>query len=548
MQKIIGLDIGSYSVKAVEIVNTFKTYEISNFYENKIPVLEDFSPDIVIPTCLEQLFVENKIEADRIITAMPGQYISSRILSFHFSDPHKIQGAIYSEIEDLVPFSIDEMVVDHQILGQLDGQTLVLVVLTKKVFLRTFLNHLQRVGIDPKLVDIDCLSFYNLCPYLKMEPAKIYGFVDMGHEKTSMCLVQDGVLKMFRSINLGGRYLTDFLARDLEISYNEAQRIKHEVSQVLLPDGSTSEQWTPKHKQAVEGLTAGAQAIAKELGRTLYAFKNWEKAPIERIYLSGGSSQIRDVDRFLTYHLDVELERSKLGSDTLSMNPKLEASMPYMLQGISIGIRAVTTPQRNSQINLRKGEFAYVQDYEAVLKWATILSKGIGIALLLLCISYISKYYLYSTQIDKIQALYEKEFLVSFPELKKKYAGGKHPFSKMSKDAESLLAERAKAKSHSIEDFLHINKDSPALSALQKMSAGVSKDIQAEIVEFKYTDVSSTEGNIKVRVEADSYEVMAKLKAALAAIEGFSQVEEKSSDTKPGSDLKIAQLEISYKK
>ena len=79
MQKIIGLDIGSYSIKAVEIINTFKSYEISNFYENVIPNIEELSPDVIIPACMEQLFRENNIHADRIITAMPGQYISRGI-------------------------------------------------------------------------------------------------------------------------------------------------------------------------------------------------------------------------------------------------------------------------------------------------------------------------------------------------------------------------------------------------------------------------------------------------------------------------------------
>ena len=64
------------------------------------PQIDEVPPDAVIPTSMEQLFKENNLEADRIITAMPGQYISSRILSFNFSDIKKIETAIYSEIED----------------------------------------------------------------------------------------------------------------------------------------------------------------------------------------------------------------------------------------------------------------------------------------------------------------------------------------------------------------------------------------------------------------------------------------------------------------
>ena len=65
------------------------------------------------------------------------------------------------------------------------------------------------------------------------EPKEVYGLIDIGHEKTSVCLVQDGMLRMFRTINLGGRYLSEFLARDMETTFAAAQKVKHQVSRVL---------------------------------------------------------------------------------------------------------------------------------------------------------------------------------------------------------------------------------------------------------------------------------------------------------------------------
>ena len=282
MQKIIGLDIGSYSIKAVEIINTFKSYEIANFYESIIPVREDVDPDIVVPSCMEQLFRDNSLDADRIITAMPGQYISSRILSFNFSDPRKIQSAVYSEVEDVVPFNLDEMIVDHQILGTADSKTLALIVLTKKIFLKTFLEHLQKIHIDPKLVDVDSLSFYNLSPHLKLNPEEVVGLVDIGHEKTSVCLVQGDVLRMFRSINLGGKILTEFLARDLEVPYLKAQEIKHAAGRLDF-EADPATNLTGIERRAAERMTLGVNSIVKELGRTLYAFKTYEKSPVSRL-------------------------------------------------------------------------------------------------------------------------------------------------------------------------------------------------------------------------------------------------------------------------
>ncbi len=233
MQKVIGLDIGSYSIKAIEIVNTFKSYEVVNFYETVIPNLDGVPLDAIVPICMEQLFQEHNLTADRIITAMPGQFISSRVIPFSFSDPRKIQQSIAVELEEYVPFNMEDMVVDHQILGHSKGQTMALAVMTRKAFLRNFLDLLSRVNIDPKLVDVDSLAFYNLCPTIVAQENECYALVDVGNEKTSVCIIKGGVLRMFRSINLGGRYITDFLARDLECSFHEAQRAKHEVSSVF---------------------------------------------------------------------------------------------------------------------------------------------------------------------------------------------------------------------------------------------------------------------------------------------------------------------------
>ena len=84
MQKVIALDIGSYSIKAVEVLNHFNSYEISNYYENIVPKITDVPSNILISNCLSQLFSENKIVADRIVSAMPGQYISKSPHSFRF--------------------------------------------------------------------------------------------------------------------------------------------------------------------------------------------------------------------------------------------------------------------------------------------------------------------------------------------------------------------------------------------------------------------------------------------------------------------------------
>ncbi len=546
MQKIIGLDIGSYSIKAVEIINTFKSYEIANFYENVIPHIEELSPDMVVPTCMEQLFDQNNIRADRIVTAMPGQYISSRVIPFAFNNPRKIESSIIPTVEDVVPFNLDDMIVDHQILGAHEDQTVALVVMTRKNFLASFLEHLQRINIDPKLVDVDSLAFYNLSPYLKMEPGKCYGLVDVGHEKTSVCIVQDHILRTFRSINLGGRYLTEFLARDLEVDFNEAQRIKHRVSQVFC-EADKGHDLQGDDKIIAERMTLAANAIVKELGRTLYAFKTWEKSPIEGIFLSGGTATVKNFDSYLSDHLEVAVSNNRLDQTDLKISDDLSDDMPKMTQGIAIGIRAITSMKHHSQINLRRGEFAYVQDYESVLKGAGMAFKVVAVALLLLSMTYAFKFFFYNQQISSVQEEYRKEFLRQFKDdkaLARKYRKGKAiKFKAMRNDATSRLRAGLEAKKFALEDFLKENSSSASLIALSDISAAIPKDVEIAITEYNFVLTAEGNGRIDMKGQTDSYQSVALVIDALKTIPKLQGVEERESGLVPGSKTN----EVSFK-
>jgi general secretion pathway protein L len=543
MQKIIALDIGSYSIKAIEFMNKFKTYEVSNIYEKILPHVEEPDPTLVSKH-LKELFEENAIVADRIITAMPGQYISSRIMTFNFSDINKIEAAVYSEIEDLVPFNLDDMILDQQVLGTIDQRTFTLVVMTKKEFLGNFLETLKSIGIDPKLIDVDSLSFYNLSPFLAMEKGKVYGIVDIGHEKTSICLVQDNVLRMFRSINLGGRYITEFISRDMQVPYEEAQRLKHEVSTVLTED-YPMESMTPKELEISQITTLALKSIARELSRTLYAFKTWEKSPIEKIFLSGGTSQIKNLEHYMKTQLFLESVYMNLASTALPYNNNIAEHLPIMGQGISIGIRSVSSAKKHSQINLRKGDFAYIQDYATILNTASMISKIMSVALFLLCLGYGVKYFFYNREINSIREVYVKE-LATVNDSKKKIKTEGIPFAKIHKDTIAQMKTRMEQKAKSFDAFIAENADSGALISLQQISQSVPKTIKIDVVDYDYTTKPDGSGLLKLRVEADSFETIDQLKERLGSIKVFSGLNQKSSDTKPGADTKIAVLETNY--
>ena len=543
MQRVIGLDIGSYSVKAVEIVNTFKSYEIANFYENVIPQIDEVPPDAVIPSSMEQLFKENKLEADRIITAMPGQYISSRILSFNFSDVKKIETAIYAEIEDIVPFNLDEMIIDHQILGEVGGKTIALVAMTRKNFLKSFLEHLQRLEIDPKLIDIDSLSFYNLAPYICGNTEKVTAVVDIGHEKTSVCIVNNGILRMFRSINLGGKYITEFLARDMEVDFNQAQLFKHRVSQVFCEEDH-GQNLNEEDYAIAERITLAANTLVKELGRTLYAFKTSDEEAVSTIYLSGGTSRTRNLNRYLEDQLELAVKMNRLDETELKISPHLHDHMIIMPQSVSIGMRAVTAVKRHTQINLRRGEFAFVQDYESVLIYTSNIFKVMALALIVLCASYGVKYFFYNQQINRINDRYQKELVVAFPDLKKKYRNKSISFERLQRDAKKKFSGSLQSMTASADNFVKLNATSGSLLVLKAISEKLPKELELNVTLYQFNANDRGGGRLLLKGETNGYDAVSKALEDLKQVQVLSDVKEKSSQAKPGTDGKIIEFTL----
>jgi hypothetical protein len=172
--------------------------------------------------------------------------------------------------------------------------------------------------------------------------------------------------------------------------------------------------------------------------------------------------------------------------------------------------------------------------------------KGIAFALFLLSLGYGLKYYNFSKQIEDLRAQYRKEFLDAFPAMKKQYQSPTLPFAKLQKDSLSMLGDRAKAKKRAVDEFIELNKGSGSLVALQKISEFLPKEIKVDVVEYRYTARSDGSGLVRIRVEGDSFDTLAKFRESLIKVPVLTEVVEKSSDSKPGTETKIAVIEASY--
>jgi type IV pilus assembly protein PilM len=405
------------------------------------------------------------------------------------------------------------------------------------------LDLLSRVNIDPKLVDVDSLAFYNLCPTFTIPEEECYALVDIGNEKTSVCIIKGGVLRMFRSINLGGRYITDFLARDIECSFHEAQRAKHAVSRVL-HGGYDGSELSTFDRRVAEAITMATNAIVKELGRTFYAFKTWDKEPIGRVIISGGTSRLMDFELFLSEQLEMRVEKFSLAETNVTISGSLAGKEEILPQSLAIGLRAVTNLKKHSQINLRRGEFAYVQNYESIMRGVAKSFKVISLVLVLLMITYVVKYYFYNQQIEKVKQQYVQEFTSVFPDQKRKFADKNLTFKKIRSDAEKQLKQGIKEKRAAIAEFTLATNESGALRVMKEISEALPKEVKLDVTEFDFRTTQPGQGKLTIRAETDNFASQAAILEALGKTDSLRKVEEKNSGSKPGSDGKIIEFTI----
>jgi type IV pilus assembly protein PilM len=424
MQKILGLDIGSYSIKAVEILNTFNNYKVTGFHEIVVPEIEGLDAADVGMTVVRQLFQQHDLQADKIYTGIMGALASTRILELQNVKKRNMGPVVMGELETQAPFRLEDVVIDHQILDQRNGASSVLAVMARKDDVQAYLHGLRTLGIEPKVIDVDYLSYMNLCPFLGgaddaessdavktkmgfLRKRRYRLFVDIGHQKTSILYFCGSRLVAARTVRMAGRYFTEQLQKALGVTFGEAQRIKHAVSRIECDESRRPPAGGEREHVVARYLGASVLELVREISRTLHSFAAQEKAVPEMVFLSGGSTRIEGLRELMESSLGVSVRSFAFDSEKLVIDEDLAHQVDLLIQPLALALRGVSS-KRQSQINLRKGELALVGSYDKVVRQIGNVSMLVGSLLVCLLASYMLRWYLYGNQISAMRNEYRE--------------------------------------------------------------------------------------------------------------------------------------------
>jgi type IV pilus assembly protein PilM len=411
-QDIIGLDMGTHTIKATVLRSGWKGFEFVGFFQKRVESDETLSQKECLALTLERLFSENRMERQAVVVSVPGLAVSVRTITLPFTDRRKIARVVPFEVEGYIPFGLEDVVVSYHVLEQEGGKTRLLAAALRKEFLRESLEVLNQIGVTPRVVDVDFMALFNLTQGALKGVDGCYAVVDMGETKTSVCIVHDQSLGFGRSIPIAGQAVTRAIEKEFSLSTEEAQQLKENEGFLPLgPQKSLGEEQR-RMGHAVESVLA---PLTQEIARTFHAFEAEAQKKVGRVFLCGGTAQLTNLSEYLTEKMELPVDPLPLMP---SGGPTLDPRDPIiMAHAYGLGMRAVTDG-RCSQINFMKDEFTYRTEIRGMRRKIIYIGVSLAIILALFVFDGVHRYVEKKQRYNELKGEIHRVFKEVFPRAK----------------------------------------------------------------------------------------------------------------------------------
>jgi type IV pilus assembly protein PilM len=495
MKNVLGLDLGSHTIKAVELRQALRGLE---------PVQMQLHPraEIDAPTSdggssfaegLARFIELHGLSTEHVVAALPSDRVSTRRLGFPFREKRKLAQAVPFELEGLIPFDLEDVFIDWMITGGERSTAIVAATVAQRQDVAETLGILDAAACAPRVLEAEGLSLANLASIFDLSGTRLV--VDLGHRKTTVCLMVDEIPMASRSIPVGGLSLTRAMSKDLGLSLDDAEQLKCEEG--LFDTGFNSRS---------SGALAHLDRIARELLRTAEAFEDVLGGPaaeqLDEITLVGGGARLHRIDEYLGERLGVTTRRISLPDDTEGAALVAGGDPVVFAPAIALALRG--TGQARTHMNLRQGEFAFRTSWrQFLIPEARPTAIWAGVVLALLAATGINSILIESLRADRLEARAADIYLARFP--------GEAPSRPMAAMAQAVDEARENA------EFLGLYSGNlSALDIMTELSARVPDDLKV-----RFEEVQIDRKVVRVKVAAENYEAADRLENVLSAAPPF---------------------------
>lgn len=301
-----GLDIGTSAVKLVELVQSKGGLALKSFAIVPLPrdVIAEGTirePQVVtdaIKECVEKA----GISGTSAVISVSGREAIVKRVPLPKVTAKELGDAIQLEAEHHIPFAIDDVFLDYQVVSQSANAMSVVLVATKKVKVLEYVAAVEAAGIDAVVVDLDAFAIQNQFELSSPggDSTDAVALIDIGASVMKTNVIHAGACIFARDVPFGGNNYTDAIAQRLNVSTEMAEAAKQ--------GREVGVNWD----DLVPALEAVSRELSLEVQRTFdYFASTAESERIGKIVLSGGCAKLTGLDDFLgsSWGVPVELAR-----------------------------------------------------------------------------------------------------------------------------------------------------------------------------------------------------------------------------------------------
>jgi type IV pilus assembly protein PilM len=313
-KSFLSIDFGAMTVKAAEFEpNETGSLRLKN-YALKGMEQAGFSEtdrETVVLETLKQMLAEGvrgEFEADRINVCAPGFQVFSKFVKLPATDPGKVGQIIQYEAQQNVPFPLEEVVWDYQILGTTPtGELEVLLVAIKNEVVESFFRLGEQAGLDMNLVDVSSAALCNAYRFNYGDAEGCVMLLDIGARSSNLLFFEQGRVYS-RSINIGANSITQDFASEVKMKWEEAEKMKVEEGFVSL--GGAYEEPSNPHQALISKIARQVMTrLHIQMNQTIQFYRGQQggSAPT-KLYLAGGASLLPYTAQFFAEKLNLSVD------------------------------------------------------------------------------------------------------------------------------------------------------------------------------------------------------------------------------------------------
>lgn len=341
---MVGVDIGSSSVKAVELQGKgtdlqllnlgFETLQADSVVDGQIMELN------AVSNAISSIFNEHKIKTTKVAAGVNGHSVIVKNIVLPQMTEEELQESFAWHAEEHIPFDISDVNLDYHVMNRSNDAIHVLLAACKRDKVANLKQAIQLAGKQPSVVDVDAFALQN-CYELNYDPqpGHVVALLNIGASTTNINIL-NGVRSVFtRDATFGGNQYTSLLQKEMGLTFDQAEAVKRGLP---LPEGIEQRDIAPI-------LDTVSDILALEIQKTMDFYRatvEEGESAVEKILVSGGGSKLKGLVDFLSRRFEVPVEMfdpfRKIKVDSRGFDPEyMREIVPEMAIAVGLALRGV---------------------------------------------------------------------------------------------------------------------------------------------------------------------------------------------------------------